>query len=121
MISIDDLAKEVNKACEAYADDVNKKLKEIIPSVAKDTVQELKVSSPKKTGNYARSWGVKQESTRLTTTSTVYNKKRYRLTHLLEKGHARRGGGRDVPAKPHISSAEQKAIDEVIKRIKSEL
>lgn len=121
MISIDDLAKEVNKACEVYADDVNRKIKEIIPGVAKDTVKELKTTSPKRTGQYAKGWGVKNESVRLTTTATVYNKKRYRLTHLLEKGHASRGGGRTVPPKPHIGKAEQKAINDVIKRIKAEL
>lgn len=85
MISIDDLAKTVNKDLEAYADDVNKKLKEIIPGVANDTVKELKTTSPKNTGKYAKGWKVKKESDRLTTTATVYNKERYRLTHLLEK------------------------------------
>lgn len=121
MININDLAKEVNKACEAYADDVNRKLKEIIPGVAKETAQELKTTSPKHTGKYASGWGVKNESSRLATTATVYNKRRYRLTHLLEKGHASRGGGRTVPPKPHIGKAEQKAINDVIKRIKAEL
>ena len=66
----------------------------------------LKADSPEKTGDYAKGWRMKKTSKGY----IVHNKTDYQLTHLLEHGHARKGGGRDVKAKVHIRPAEENAI-----------
>ena len=64
-----------------------------------------------RTGRYAKSWKVKTtaESSQ-SLEQTVYSPNRYMLSHLLEKGHAKRGGGR-VRAIPHIAPAEEMGIE----------
>lgn len=98
-------------------------LKTIINDVAKETVKELKATSPRRKGpqggQYKKNWAYKklrEDSVR--SQVVIYEKKpEYRLTHLLEKGHAKRGGGR-VDARPHIKKAEEKAIKSIEGRLK---
>ena len=45
---------------------------------------------------------------------------RYQLTHLLEHGHTKRGGGR-VRAIPHIAPAEEEGVKELEDDIKEAL
>jgi len=51
---------------------------------------------------------------------TVHSANRYQIAHLLEHGHAKRGGGR-VAARPHIAAAEEKGIRDLEDRIKEGL
>ena len=74
--------------------------------------------SPVRYGGYQKGWATKKTSEKSGQVSiTVYNRKKPGLTHLLEKGHAKRGGGR-VSGKPHIAPAEEYAASELEASIK---
>lgn len=102
--------------------DVIEAMSEAIDEVAKESVRKLKADSPRgKTNTYYKGWAYKIEKGRLTHGSVVYGKNgTYQLAHLLEFGHAKRGGGR-VGAVPHIKKVEEWAIDEAIDRTISKM
>lgn len=90
-------------------------------NAADKAVDELHSTSPSRTGKYAASWTHEAEGRPKSHkyTETVYAAApEYRLTHLLEKGHAKVNGGR-TKAMPHISTAEQNAITNVVDEIKT--
>ena len=113
-----DLEDAVHEALNTFGVDCYDLMCEVIPEVAKDAVKKLRKDSPKRPrgGRYAKGWKATIEQKRLTVGATIHNKDRYQLAHLLEKGHAKRGGGR-VPAKPHIAPVNDWAVDEVYERI----
>lgn len=109
-VKIDSLSSEVMKELEKYADVTTEKVKKAVQNAGKTVRDEIKASAPSDTGKYSKSWTVK--TVRETSNSlelVVHSRNRYQLSHLLEFGHAKRGGGR-VSARPHIASAEEKAI-----------
>lgn len=108
-ISIDDLSDEINRQLRLYANQTDETVQELAKEVAKEGVKMLKASSPKRYGNYAKSWTVTREKGK----QIVHNKKHYRLTHLLEKGHAKVNGGRTEKF-VHIEPAETKMINDFI-------
>lgn len=75
--------------------------------------KQIQGSAPKDTGAYSKSWSVKNtKETSKSLEVTVYSRNRYQLAHLLEFGHAKRGGGR-VAGRSHIAPAEEAGIKEL--------
>lgn len=118
-INVDDLAKSVNEILSEYADDINEGVKVSAQEVGKQTVKQLKATSPKgRSAKYARSWRQKTTQDRLGNTQTVvYNEKRGQLTHLLENGHYNRDGS-FTRGRPHIKPAEDMAVEAFVKEAK---
>lgn len=109
----------INDVLEEYLDEVDEISEKEFVSAAKDLVNDLKSTSPKRTGRYAGAWTYKKEGN----TYIIYNK-RGQLTHLLENGHIirnKKGEYGRAPAHPHIKNAEQRAVQSLIQKLESKL
>lgn len=110
--SAEDLGQAIEQIVREYGDDITEVTAKVIAEAGQAALGKVKELSPRGTGEYADSW-------QLTTNpkdaevaiagknagfARVYNR-RYQLTHLLERGHAMRQGGR-ARAIPHIAPAQ---------------
>jgi hypothetical protein len=117
-----DLERAVRDILQDYSVEVSKAAAEAVQEVAKEATKKLRQTSPKRKGRYAKGWTGKVEKTATTVDATVYGKTgTYQIAHLLEHGHARRGGGRNVGGIEHIKPVEEWAIKEVEKRIREKV
>ncbi|MBQ7372749.1 MAG: HK97 gp10 family phage protein [Lachnospiraceae bacterium] len=113
-VKIDQLADAVAKELEEYKDLTTLEVKTAVKNAGNTVKKEISANAPVKTGRYAKSWRSKttaETSTKLEV--TVYSPSRYMLAHLLEHGHAKRGGGR-VRAIPHIAPAEEAGEEKLV-------
>ena len=117
-ISVDQLAAEIAKGLADYSQDVVEKVNVSSDKVGKAAVKQLKQTSPKRYGKYAKSWTMKTEPEVGQPHKRIVHVKapHYRLTHLLEHGHAKKGGGR-VEGKPHIRPAEEQVMKEFVAEV----
>ena len=108
LVGIDNLHKELKAELDRYTKTLSGKADEASLKVVKTLVKDIKAGAPvrkKNGGSYKKGWTYKKEGH----IYKVHNRTDYQLTHLLEKGHAKIGGGR-VPGRAHIRPAEIKAI-----------
>ncbi len=114
-VSVDEMGNAIYKEFEKYIDMTTMEVDNTVKKVADDVKQEIMREAPVETGAYRKSWEVSPgEKTKNGSSYIVHSKDRYQLTHLLEFGHAKRGGGR-TRAFPHISKGEKLAIKELKK------
>lgn len=122
-VNADKLALEVMRNLEIYRNNTVEMVEAAVAQTAKETVKELRQTAPVgPTGDYAKSWAYKRDPTlrgKWRYSMVVYSKKPdYRIAHLLEHGHARRGGGRAVPGRPHIRPAEERAMKRLEEKLR---
>ncbi len=127
-VDYNSLSEEIQNQLKNFGTALNREINEGLKEVAEKTAETLRQGGPYKerSGKYTRDWDVKlrkrsYSSVTMTEEYTVYNKKNYQLTHLLEKGHVSRNGSRVRPfehIKPAEELAEQMAISEVNKAVR---
>lgn len=125
-IKADKLVKAMIDALETYSDEVIEATKKSVDEVASETVPIIKNHAPvgkgRRKGKYKRS--IKQRTLYESLTEkrkVIYaSGGEYRLTHLLEKGHAKVNGGR-TRAFPHWKYGDEYIKNELPKRIEKKL
>ena len=120
-VQISGMADAIMDALKDYADLAADDVKQAVKDAGETGRKEIRANAPKDTGDYAKSWAVKKtRETSASLTLTVHSRNRYQLAHLLEYGHAKRGGGR-VEGKTHIAPAEEKGIRQLEEEIERSL
>lgn len=113
-----DLSKAVAQVLDEYEESVTEAVQRVTDDLAKEGLRKIK-SSSKSHGwtYYATGWLKKVIVNRAGASATIYNGKVPGLVHLLENGHALRGGGRSR-AFPHVAPVQDWLNEELQKRIK---
>lgn len=106
-----------------YAEGVNADLADLAKKFAKQGAKALREKS-KEYGwgdntNYDNGWSTWYEENRYSEQGIIYNAIPG-LPHLLEHGHAKRGGGR-TNAFPHIAPVEKEIVEGFTKAVEKKL
>lgn len=124
MINIDELDDVIKKTLEEYSADLKNAVNKSAEITSGEVVQVIKKSGDfkDKSGKYRKSWKVTKEMNIIGDLKcTVHaGSPHYRLTHLLEHGHAMPQGGRSK-AYPHIKPAEDLAKVLFVKKVTDEI
>lgn len=116
-VRVDQMADALAQTMAEYADLSNEVMKECVTEVSQSVKKDIQGGAPVRTGKYKKSWAAKKvQENANSLTMSVHSRDRYQIAHLLEHGHAKRGGGR-VRAMPHIAPAEQRGEQELAAKI----
>lgn len=118
---VEKLAANIQKVLQAYVNDVNADIDDLTKAIGKKGAQAVKQASAGAFGGgaYSRSWTSTLETSRFGSTAVIHSKKPG-MPHLLEKGHAKRNGGR-VSGREHIAPVEETLVEEFEKAVEKVL
>ncbi len=122
-MKVSELSKTIADELTLLQESSTQAVKQAAKETATDVRDDIKSNAPHgKSGKDAKSWRTRvTEETMTSITYTVHaGPDGYRLAHLLEFGHAKRGGGR-TRAISHIKPAEDRGIQEFENKIRSKL
>lgn len=121
MANTGSVAVQMKQVLDEINKDVEESARKNIDRTAKESVQKLRNTSPKKTGSYAKGWGAKKQGDM---DVVVHNRTDYQLTHLLENGHViknKKGTYGRTHGIKHIAPVEEWASDELPRRIMEDI
>lgn len=110
---------DVTKILDSYAKEISRDIVTDAEKVAKEGMEELRNTSPKRTGKYRKGWRVRTDKVNGGGVSIIYNATAYQLTHLLEKPHLSRNGRTVVAPRVHIAPVEARCIKEYERRVEN--
>lgn len=116
------LQQAVAKILKDYAEDETMTVKDLTRQFAQKGAQAVKNAAAGTyggTGRYAKGWTSTLEETRFGAIGVIHNKTPG-LPHLLEKGHAKRGGGR-VAGRSHIAPVEEELVQAFERAVQNDL
>ena len=117
-VKIEQLADAVMKELEDYAEVIDSDMRKAVTRAGQTVRKDISANAPRRHGDYAKSWATKKtKQSARSLEVTVYSRNRYQLAHLLEHGHAKRGGGR-TRAQVHIAPAEERGVRQLEEEIK---
>ena len=128
-VKVDNLAKAILTELDNYKDVTDEACEKGVSETAKTALKTLRSAHPAGSGEYGswdksynKGWKVMQTKTdkRYHKKATIHNATDYQLTHLLEKGHATRNGGR-TRAFTHIAPVADKCEGDLLRTIKKYL
>lgn len=112
-VHVDQMAEALARTMAEYAELSNEVMKGCVVEVSQSVKEDIQGNAPVRTGKYKKSWAAKKvQENANSLTMAVHSRDRFQIAHLLEHGHAKRGGGR-VQAVPHIAPAEQRGAEEL--------
>lgn len=112
-VQVDQMAEALAQTMAEYAELSNEVMKGCVVEVSQSVKKDIQGNAPVRTGKYKKSWAVKKvQENANSLTMAVHSRDRFQIAHLLEHGHAKRGGGR-VQAVPHIAPAERRGVEEL--------
>lgn len=114
---------EIAKILTKYGDEVAENIQKVTKEIARKGAKAVKQNAQTNfsgTGKYAAGWTSQAKEGRYSSQGIIYNRAKPGLPHLLEHGHAKRGGGR-TNGKEHIAPVEQEVIKSFEEAIKEKL
>ena len=114
-----DFTTELTAILKEYTANTAIAVNEAVRTCGKGLRKDISAQAPHRTGKYKKNWVCNYSGNGIEAMSaTVRNKEHYQLTHLLEKGHKKRGGKGRVKAYVHIAPAAEKWTEEFARRCK---